>query len=88
MLIEGALKGYLPSVPYQESPYKPPPVGSQSAGYFHRTPGHTWGGDAVDSSDAVTTSDTVESGPRLPAEPDHASVSTVWASASSQLGRG
>ena len=42
-LIEGALNGYLPSVPAERSSYEAAPVGPRTEGSLRRVPGHTWG---------------------------------------------
>ena len=42
-LIEGALNGYLPSVPAERSSYEAVPVGPSTSGSLRRVPGLTWG---------------------------------------------
>ena len=61
-LIEGALNGYLPSVPAERSSYEAVPVGPSTSGSLRRVPGLTWGdhGPAVplparEGGDALST---------------------------------
>ena len=67
-LIEGALVGYLPSVPAERSSYEAVPVGPSTSGSFLRVPGQTWGdhGPVVPSSAGEGVDASPGTQPRLP----------------------